>query len=172
MGRSKLPTPEKYCERCGKKLERRPLSNGQSEPMYWFQKRRFCSVECANKAAGEERKKSPVHTPKASRRRARIATPNAPCAICGKEGYTEVHHRDENPMNNSSENLVRLCKSCHAKQHRKRVSCVVCGLPAKGHHLCAKHWQAWRKSIKRGWDTPYTEMIKAKMEEAKAVTLF
>ena len=160
MGRPKLPTPEKYCERCGKKLERRPLSNGQSEPMYWFLKRRFCSVDCANKVIGEEKIRSPAPTPKASRVRARTATPNAPCAICGKVGYTEVHHKDENPMNNSPENLARLCKSCHAKQHRKKSLCVVCGAPAKGHNLCSKHWQAWRKSNRRGWDTPYTAMIR------------
>ena len=160
MGRPKLPTPEKYCERCGKKLERRSLSNGQSEPMYWFLKRRFCSVDCANKTTGEVKLQRPASTAKASRRRARTAMPFAPCAICGKTGYTEVHHKDENPLNNSPENLVRLCKSCHAKQHRKRSLCVVCGAPAKGHHLCNKHWQAWRKSNQRGWDTEYTTRIK------------
>ena len=164
MGRKKLPTPEKYCERCGKKLERRPLASGYEEPLYWFNKRRFCSVECANKTMGEARLAEPAKSPKISRKRARNMLPSAPCAVCGKIGYTEVHHRDENPMNNSPENLVRLCKSCHAKQHRSRPSCVVCGAPAKGHRLCAKHWQAWRKSIKRGWDTEYTASIKKAME--------
>lgn len=167
MGRPKLETPEKYCECCGKKLERRPLASGYTEPMFWFRKRRFCSVACANKVLGEERKKTPAPTPKASRQRARNATPYAPCAICGMNGYTEVHHIDKNPMNNSPENLVRLCKSCHAKQHRQRSLCVVCGRPVKGHNLCSKHWQAWRKSIQRGWDTPYTLMIKQTLEQQR-----
>ena len=171
MGRPKSETPLKYCERCGKKLERRRSPSGQLEPMYWFLKRRFCSVDCANKAYGEQRRSLPAPTPKTSRKRARIATPIAPCAICGKTGYTEVHHRDKNPMNNSPENLVRLCKSCHAKQHRKKSLCIVCGMPAKGHRLCVKHWQAWRKSNERGWDTAYTAMIRKKMEEANAQTL-
>ena len=165
LGRPKLPTPEKYCERCGKKLERRPLSSGYEEPMYWFLKRRFCSVDCANKALGEEKRKELAPTPKASRLRARTATPDAPCAICGKAGYTEVHHIDKNPMNNDPQNLVRLCKSCHAKQHREKSFCVVCGAPAKGHHLCSKHWQAWRKSNQRGWDTEYTAYIRECLQD-------
>ena len=164
MGRPRLKTPEKYCERCGKKLERRLLSSGYEEPLYWFNRRRFCSVDCANKTLGENRMSTPAPTPKQSRVRARNAVPNAPCAICGRVGYTEVHHKDKNPMNNDPANLVRLCKSCHAKQHRKKSLCVVCGLPVKGHHLCSKHWQAWRKSILRGWDTEYTMMIKTALE--------
>ena len=168
MGRRKLPTPEKYCERCGKRLERRPLSSGYEEPLYWFNKKKYCSVECANKAIAEKKLERPVPSAKQGRVRARNATGPAPCAICGREGYTEVHHKDENPFNNSPENLVRLCKSCHAKQHRKKSSCVVCGEPMKGHGLCSKHWQAWRKSLARGWDTPYTAMIKEKMGEANA----
>ena len=91
---------------------------------------------------------------------------NDPCAICGRVGYTEVHHKDKNPLNNSPENLVRLCKSCHAKQHRKKSLCIVCGQPVKGHHLCTKHWQAWRRSNIRGWDTPYTAKIKEKLRIA------
>lgn len=164
MGRPKLETPEKYCEKCGKKLERRPLKNGYEEPLYWFNKRKYCSVECANSAIAEKRLDSPVTSAKQGRSRARKMVPDAPCTICGKIGYTEVHHKDQNPMNNSSGNLVRLCRSCHAKQHRQKGLCVVCGQPQKGHNLCSKHWQAWRKSLKRGWDTEYTLMIKQALE--------
>lgn len=167
MGRKKLPTPEKYCEYCGKKLERRPLSSGYEEPLYWFNKRKYCSVQCANRAITEKKMQVPAKSAKGSRQRARKMIPNAPCAICGKEGYTEVHHKDGNPMNNDLSNLVRLCKSCHAKQHRERSLCVVCGQPAKGHRLCSKHWQAWRKSNQREWDTEYTKMIKEKLENAE-----
>ena len=165
MGRPKLKIPEKYCENCGKKLERRSLPNGCEESLYWFNRRRFCSVLCANQKIAAERLKQPALSPKQSRVRARNSIQNAPCFICGKVGYTEVHHIDKNPMNNDPSNLVRLCKSCHAKQHRMKSSCVVCGLPVKGHNLCNKHWQAWRKSIKRGFDTEYTAMIKEKLNQ-------
>ncbi len=165
MGRPKLPTPEKYCETCGKKLERRPLSNGYEEPIASFKLRKYCSVACAKKAQTTKRLNTPTTSHETSRARARRIVPmDVHCAICGKEGYTEIHHKDHNPLNNSPENLVRLCKSCHAKQHHPRASCIVCGQPVKGHHLCSKHWQAWRKSNKRGWDTPYTAEIKRILE--------
>lgn len=165
MGRLKLPTPERYCQICGKLLVRRISLSGREESITAFRTRKYCSVKCAGQGWSRKCQALPVNSPKSSRQRARHAVPFAPCAICGRSDYTEVHHIDQNPMNNSPKNLVRLCKSCHAKQHRQRVSCVVCGLPAKGHHLCTKHWQAWRKSIRRGWDTQYTLEIKEIMKQ-------
>lgn len=168
MGRPKLPTPEKYCEICGKRMERRPRKCRDSityETVGEFEKRRFCSNACSSKFKSMQALKTPAPTAKQSRVRARNSVPKSACAICGKEGYTEVHHVDKNPMNNSPDNLVRLCKSCHAKQHRERKRCIICGLPAKGHNLCTKHWQAWRKSVRRGWDTEYTASIKRAMAD-------
>lgn len=165
MGRKRLPTPVKYCENCGKLLTRRLLSSGYEEPLYWFNLRKYCSVKCANIAISQKKAQQPTNQASVSRKRARnIVLKNAQCTICGKTGYTEIHHKDKNPFNNSPENLVQLCKSCHAKQHRTRASCIVCGQPAKGHHLCSKHWQAWKKSNERGWDTPYTASIRRLME--------
>lgn len=166
MGRKKLPTPEKYCEVCGRRLERRLLKSGYEEPLYWFNKRKYCSLKCCAVARSRRAMGKPPMSEKTGRQRARRMIPSTSCAICGKNGYTEVHHKDKNPLNNSPENLVRLCKSCHSKQHHTKNLCVVCGLPAKGHHLCAKHWQAWRKSNKRGWDTVYTMMIRKTLAEA------
>lgn len=34
---------------------------------------------------------------------------------------TTIHHLDENPKNNKSENLLVLCSSCHSKFHKKRL---------------------------------------------------
>lgn len=45
------------------------------------------------------------------------------CEHCGKDikyatHYEWVgHHKDHNPMNNTVENLVLLCKQCHQKEH-------------------------------------------------------
>lgn len=71
MGRKELPTPLKYCENCGKKLERRILSSGYKEPLYWFNLRKYCSLKCANSAAGKARIKKKTVNAKTSRQRAR-----------------------------------------------------------------------------------------------------
>ena len=71
MGRKRLPTPEKYCELCGKKLERRPLASGYYEPLVQFEQRKYCSLKCANRVAGKERESMPTESPTTSRQRAR-----------------------------------------------------------------------------------------------------
>lgn len=40
------------------------------------------------------------------------------CSICGEEGKTELHHKDRNPKNYSTENVIELCVSCHKRQHK------------------------------------------------------
>ena len=167
MGRKKIPTPEKYCEYCGKKLERKVRPDGWLEPIYWFSRRKYCDVYCAGKASSICRLSKDTTSPKTSRQRARHMLPQSSCELCGKNGYTEVHHKDKNPLNNDPSNLMRLCKSCHRKQHAVKEKCIICGEPMKGHGLCSKHWQAWRKSIKRGFDTPYTLSIKKAMSECQ-----
>lgn len=42
---------------------------------------------------------------------------NHRCAICGGDG-PQLHHIDEDPTNNSPENLIPLCPNCHLRdQH-------------------------------------------------------
>ena len=40
------------------------------------------------------------------------------CEICGDDRNIVIHHLDQNRRNNKPENLIMLCKSCHAKVHR------------------------------------------------------
>lgn len=61
MAGHKKPTPERYCEYCGKKLERKRLPNGDLEYLIW------------------------------------------------------------NWRNNSPDNLVRVCRGCHTKIHRRGI---------------------------------------------------
>ena len=40
------------------------------------------------------------------------------CEVCGSQAFIVVHHIDKNRRNNSPDNLIMLCRSCHAKVHR------------------------------------------------------
>ena len=42
---------------------------------------------------------------------------NFTCQKCNNKKSLIVHHIDENTQNNSLENLVTLCRSCHGKLH-------------------------------------------------------
>lgn len=39
------------------------------------------------------------------------------CQICHEEYYDEMHHIDKNPLNNTIENLILLCNTCHGWVH-------------------------------------------------------
>lgn len=45
------------------------------------------------------------------------------CLDCGSTGYLIVHHIDESRktghLNNQLDNLVTLCKPCHARRHKQ-----------------------------------------------------
>lgn len=46
-----------------------------------------------------------------------LVTRGQKCEICGLEGYVEMHHKNRDRKNNSDENVILLCKRCHACQH-------------------------------------------------------
>lgn len=39
---------------------------------------------------------------------------------CGSRRYVIVHHRDHARQDQSPENLITLCSSCHRKEHREQ----------------------------------------------------
>jgi len=56
----------------------------------------------------------------------RVTDGNA-CMVCGYEGhitkeFLPVHHIDFNQTNNTDDNLITLCKSCHGKSHTNRTA--------------------------------------------------
>ena len=42
------------------------------------------------------------------------------CQLCGKYPAFDIHHIDYNKKNNEPENLITLCRSCHAKTNYNR----------------------------------------------------
>lgn len=47
---------------------------------------------------------------------------NKKCQICGYTGVYDVHHKDSQHTNNTPNNLIILCPTCHAKVHRRGIS--------------------------------------------------
>ena len=143
MPAHKKPTPERYCEHCGKKLERKRLPNGDLEYLTHFNRRKFCDRHCM--ASAFDQRHSPVVGWSAAHSVSRSMVPAGCCNRCGKPDARDVHHRDGNHLNNSLENLERICRICHVLEHRPRGSCVICGLPQKGLGYCNKHYLRFKK---------------------------
>ena len=47
------------------------------------------------------------------------------CQLCNSQYHITVHHKNENPFDNSLENLQVLCWNCHKKIHRSEEEGVV-----------------------------------------------
>lgn len=94
---------------------------------------RFCSRDCASRAhsgamRGESNPRwtggvSQERTKPHVTRRYREMRPfvmnrdGNRCMLCAGVDGLEVHHIDENPMNNRAVNLVTVCRPCHHKVH-------------------------------------------------------
>lgn len=143
MPMPRKPDPIKHCESCGMQLVRKRIRNGSLESLLHFGRRKFCDQKCmgmafdARPTTGTSWATTHYH--------ARRAMPPGPCSRCGKPDASDVHHEDGNHLNNSPENLSRICRGCHNKEHRKRDSCSVCGAPQKGLGFCEKHYQRFKK---------------------------
>lgn len=141
--------PEKYCEYCGQKMHRVRFNSGRLEDMTAFIRRKYCSRDCMRKAfikKGEDTKQGYSTAHHSSRMLAYIILEKEyKCERCGSTRNVDVHHKDGNFSNNTPENLVVLCRSCHAKEHQHKSLCKICGKPAKGHGLCEKHLIRYRK---------------------------
>lgn len=157
MPAHRKPTPEMYCESCGKRLERKRLPNGDLEYLIHFTRRKFCDLACFARSRTGLFQNGVL--PAEGRYRARTLTEKRSCEQCGSTGNLDVHHRDQDPLNNSAENRQVLCRSCHLKTHNPRGSCSVCGKPQKGLGYCDKHYQRFKKygdplMVKRNQHTP------------------
>ena len=103
---------EKKCVVCGKKYK-------TPHP----QEQIYCSRACFGKVSSEEKKgkKNPNWNGGTSTDfYLRIARESLiqKCSLCDSTKFLCVHHKDENRANNKLDNLIVVCKSCHAKIHK------------------------------------------------------
>jgi hypothetical protein len=94
-------------------------------------KKKFCSMECSrfNALTAIERRKKQKAITKLSRsatssrslRKNIFRVKEAKCEICNYQEYDfciDLHHIDNNPNNNTLENIAFLCVICHRKLHK------------------------------------------------------
>ena len=145
------PTPEKYCEYCNTKLERKRFPCGDIECLNVFKKRKYCNQKCMQKAYVQKRDLTKQRTARNGRYIAQQVKGNGNCEICGNEYSIDVHHKDQNTSNNIPENLQRLCRSCHMLIHRNdNRKCNICDAEHKALGYCNKHYLRYKK-----WGSPF-----------------
>lgn len=107
--RKRNPKIEKICPICGKNFETVTWSNKKEKTT--------CSKSCANSFF-----RSGLDNPNwkdNSYRTTCFYYHKKECVICGEKKIVEVHHMDENHMNNKPENLVPLCPTHHQYWHSR-----------------------------------------------------
>lgn len=136
----------KTCEHCGASLA------GMKD----YARRRFCSMKCYGLSIT-----TIPSTPANGRYQAQYRFAAEKCERCSSPKNVERHHKDGNAMNNSPENIERLCRKCHVAEHRPKVTptptCKVCGTvfeaPRWRNSICsAQCAQEWgRINAKKRW---------------------
>ncbi len=106
---------DKFCVECGRKLHRKRYNN-VLESFSAFKKRKFCNRKCMSKNF-KFRWSSEV-LPQQGNVRARMLIKKKCCELCNNINSLDIHHKDRNKLNNNTDNLQVLCRSCHTKEHR------------------------------------------------------
>ena len=122
---------------------RKRLPSGDLEYLIHFNRRKFCDQHCM--ALNFDRRHSPNVGWSGAHAVSRKMIPAGSCNRCGKPEARDVHHKDGNHLNNTLENLERICRSCHNLEHRQKGSCTICGKPQKGLGFCEMHYQRFKK---------------------------
>lgn len=143
------PDPVKHCAYCGEEMHRVRFASGRLEDMGAFKRRKYCCRECMKKAfvkvGNNPQSYSPSHHT-ARKLAYLVLNREYKCEKCGSTSNVDVHHKDGDRNNNTPENIVLLCRSCHMKEHRPKSVCKICGKPADGGlGYCNKHYIRFRK---------------------------
>lgn len=109
----------KCCEACGAPMLRKRFG-ARLEDLSAFNKRKFCSLSCAN-----TRQDLTKH---GYSWRARKHLKSS-CEACGSERHLEAHHVDQDRTNNEAHNIQTLCSPCHDFWHAtaKRIGRAIAG---------------------------------------------
>src|SRR3990172_10467882 len=141
------PEPILACSGCGELLHRKRI-NGRLEDLGIFTKRKYCNRMCMAKGQTRETVRRLSNSRIKAHRKIK-----SECETCGAAGRLHVHHRDENPFNNSIANLQTLCPSCHLRMHSpnylgirlQRIPCLHCSKPVARKGLCNTHLTRFKK---------------------------
>jgi len=106
------------CSNCGKELNRFPCD-------IKYYKNLFCNIKCKSEwMKGKKMQKTSKnkHWNWQGGRGKSFAERHIDaniCEICGSIKSLDRHHIDGNQNNNSIENIMIVCRSCHMKLHRR-----------------------------------------------------
>lgn len=109
--------PRKACEFCGAIIVPRRQAGGTGSLVLGneWRRRKYCSLRCYGDAAlARDNCK-----PSSGRKRAHRIYEATSCALCGSTHRVQRHHRDMNPKNNTQENVMILCQTCHVREHKQ-----------------------------------------------------
>ena len=114
--------------------------NGDLEYLTPFNKRKFCDRHCMASAFDQR------HSPVVGWSTALSRSENRSVWLLQslRSRMRAMHHLDGNHLNNSPENLERICRSCHVRSTTKG-SCMICGKPQGLWGYCDKHHQRFKK---------------------------
>jgi 5-methylcytosine-specific restriction endonuclease McrA len=99
-----------FCVYCGTELIRKKWGS-KLEDRTRFINRKYCDFNCM--AKGFEKDELTLGGLRSRARKYR----GSECEKCKTKNNLAIHHIDSNPKNNSPENLMTLCNSCHMKWH-------------------------------------------------------
>lgn len=100
--------PEKSCERCSCRIERKRF-NGRLEDLGVFKRRKYCSIKCASTRVRPSHWETYHWRARAHRK--------SQCEACGSTEQLHAHHVDGKPENNDPSNIQTLCVWCHNFLH-------------------------------------------------------